>query len=210
MKREDYYEERGLDRIISLSDGVFAFSLTLLALNLIVPDIQAGHSSLLIQDLLDESKQFLCFFFTFFITGAYWSSHHRIFRFIKRYDGILMRLNMFFLLFITLMPFITQLIYKYGNIQVAVIIAALGYAIPGFLLSIIWYYASKGYILIDNKIPPDFARLTILKNYIAPIWFVVSIPLSFIHPSYSLYFWILMFPLRLIINYRYPDIINED
>lgn len=210
MKRADYYEERGLDRIINLSDAVFAFSLTLLTVDLVVPELQGSETSLLYQDLLGEYSRFLYFLMTFVITSAYWSSHHRIFRFIRRYDGILMRLNIYFLLFITLMPFITKLISEYGHVQVAVIIAALGYAIPGFLLGIIWHYASKDHMLIDVKIPGDFARLTTVKNYINPSIFVLSIPFSYINPRYTIYSWLLLFPIGFIVNYRYPDIIEDD
>ena len=210
MKKEEYYEERGLDRIIGISDGVFAFSLTLLALDLVVPDLMSEQSGLLMNSLLDESTRFLYFFLTFIITSAYWSSHHRIFRFIRRYDGILMRLNIFFLLFITLMPFITKLINEHGHIQDAVIIAAIGYAIPGFLLALIWHYSSLNYRLIDSRIPSDFARLTRIKNYVTPIIFISSIPLTFIKPSYGLYFWILLIPIGIFLDSRYPDIIEED
>jgi uncharacterized membrane protein len=210
MRKEDYYEERGLDRIISISDGVFAFSLTLLALDLVVPDLQSEQSSILVHNLLDEYSRFLYFFLTFIITGAYWSSHHRIFRFIVKYDGILMRLNMFFLLFIILMPFITKLINEHGHIQVAVIIAAIGYAAPGLFLAILWHYSSQDYRLIEKKIPSEFVRLTTIKNYISPTIFLGSIPLSFIKPSFALYSWILLFPIGLFMNYRYPDIIEDD
>ncbi len=210
MKREEYYEERGLDRIISLSDGVFAFSLTLLALNLVVPELPGGDPSLLYQGLINESMHFLYFFLTFIITGAYWSTHHRIFRFIRRYDGVLMRLNMFLLLFIILMPFITQLNIEYGHEKIAVLIAAMGYAIPGLLLSLIWHYSSKGYRLIDKNLPSDFAWLTTLKNYISPAVFICSMPFAFINPAYVAYFWILLFPIRLILDHLYPGFGDED
>ena len=210
MKRADYYEERGLDRIVNLSDAVFAFSLTLLTIELVVPDLQSSQTSLLFQDLLGEYTQFLIFLMTFIITGAYWLSHHRIFRFIRRYDGILMRINLFLLFFITLMPFITKLINKFGHVQIAVIIAAIGYAAPGFLLSTLWHYASKDHRLIDEKIPIDFARHTVIKNYVSPIVFVLSIPVAFIGASYALYFWLLLFPGHVIMDYLYPDIEEED
>ena len=210
MKKSDYFEERGLERIIALSDGVFAFSLTLLAVDLVVPDLQRSQEGLLYHSLMDEYSRFLYFFLTFIITGAYWSNHHRIFRFITRYDGILMRLNLYLLLFIILMPFITKLLYEHVHAQVAVIIAALGYAAPGLILGIIWHYASTRNRLINNNLPPDFVRLTKIKNYISPSIFLFSIPFSFIQPTYTLYFWILLFPIGLVSNYLYPDLIEDD
>jgi len=210
MKRSDYYEERGLDRIVNLSDAVFAFSMTLLAVDLVVPDLQKSQESLLYQGLQDEYSKFIYFLLTFIITAAYWSNHHRIFRFIDRYDGILMRLNTFFLLFILLMPFITKLINEYSDVQIAVIIAALGYAAPGLFLGVIWHYASTKYMLINRDLPEDFVRLTRIKNYISPAIFLISIPISFIKPNYALYFWLMLFPVGIIVNYLYPDMIEDD
>ncbi|MCA1916908.1 TMEM175 family protein [Methanospirillum hungatei] len=210
MKRSDYYERRGLDRIIGISDAVFAFSLTLLAIDLVVPDLQKQQDALLVQGLADEYSRFLYFFLTFIITAAYWSNHHRIFRFIVGYDGILMRLNTFFLLFIIMMPFVTKLINEYGHLQIAVIIAAIGYAAPGLLLGLIWHYASKRYMHINKDLPEDFVRLTRIKNYISPGIFLLSIPLSFIRPSFALYFWLFLFPAHIIADILFPDIIEDD
>jgi len=203
MKGERFYEERGLERIIGLSDAVFAFSLTLLALDLVVPDLQIDNAILLQQSLLDEIPRFLYFFVTFFITAAYWRSHHRIFRFIKRYDDVLMQLNLVLLVFIILMPFITKLINEHGNIQIGVIIAAIGYAIPGFLLSGMWHYSSKGYRLIEDTITEDYIRETTLKNYVIPSVFIFSILFSFIKPSYTLYSWVLFIPLKILLQYKF-------
>lgn len=210
MRRSDYYEARGLDRMTGLSDGVFAFSLTLLSMELIVPELSGSGTSLLFQDLLDEYSRFVVFLLTFIITGAYWSLHHRIFRFIRGYDGILMRLNLFSLFFIILMPFITKLINQYGDTRVAVIVAAAGYAAPGLLLGFTWHYASTGHRFIDPAIPAGFVRLTTLKNYISPSVFLISIPVAFIGPKYALLFWLLLFPLHIGIDLKYPDMIEDD
>lgn len=210
MKKSEYFEERGLERITALSDGVFAFSLTLLAVDLVVPEFQRSQEAFLYQSLMDEYSRFFYFFLTFVITGAYWSNHHRIFRFITRYDGILMRLNLYLLLFIVLMPFITKLINEHAHTQVAVIIAALGYAAPGLILGVIWHYASTRNRLINTNLPPDFVRLTRIKNFISPTVFLLSIPLSFIQPVYALYFWILLIPIGLVSNHLYPDLIEDD
>nr|WP_319539388.1 TMEM175 family protein [uncultured Methanospirillum sp.] len=205
MKRSEYYEEKGLDRIINISDAIFAFSLTLLAADLIVPDLNGISSLQFSEELLGEIPKFLYFILTFLITWAYWIKHHRIFRFIKRYDDILVRLNMFFLLFIVLMPFITKVINEHSSIQIAVIIAAIGYAAPGYLASIMWHYASTNYRLIDSSVPHDYIRNTIVENYISPVIFTFSIFLSYIKPVYTLYCWVLLFPIGYIAQYRLEE-----
>jgi len=121
-----------------------------------------------------------------------------------------MRLNTFFLLFIIMMPFVTKLINEYGHIQLAVIIAALGYAAPGIFLGFIWHYASRRYLHINKDLPADFVRLTTLKNYISPTIFLLSIPISFIKPTFALYFWLLLFPAHIITDIVFPDMIEDD
>jgi hypothetical protein len=104
----------------------------------------------------------------------------------------------------------SKLINEYGHIQLAVIIAALGYAAPGILLGFIWHYASRRYLHINKDLPEDFVRLTRIKNYISPSIFLLSIPLSFIRPSFALYFWLFLFPAHIIADILFPDIIEDD
>jgi len=200
--KEDYgYRDKGLDRILVLSDGIFAFSLTLLALNLVVPQLTPGQGSIELQEkLAGEITDFIIFFWSFFIVSFYWLNHHRVFRYIKRYDGIMIWCNLILLMFITLVPFITNLNMHYGNLQVAVVISAVFYSIPGFAISILWLHSSKNHLLIDKKLSKHIIKLMRNRNFVAPLVFVVSIPLSFIQPYLTIFFWVMMIPLRLIVN----------
>lgn len=210
MKKAEFYEERGLDRIIGLSDGVFAFSFTLLSAELIVPSLTGNDLGKLTGDLLGETPILIYFLFTFMITGAYWMSHHSVFRFIRGYDELMMRLNLLFLFFITLMPFVTKLLMLYGHAQIAVIIAAIGYGAPGLIISLIWHYASLNHRNIDESVPREFIRLNTIKNYIIPAVFFVSVPFSFIKPSYTMLFWLILFPIKVIEYFMFRKVIDKD
>jgi uncharacterized membrane protein len=199
---EDYGScDKGLDRILALNDGIFAFSLTLLALSLVVPQITSGQPNIELQEKLGgKITDFIIFFWGFFIVSFYWLAHHRVFRYIKRYDGILIWCNLILLMFITLVPFIINLNMHYGNLQIAVVISSIFYSIPGFALSILWLHSSKNHLLIDKKLSEHIITLTRNRNFIAPLVFITSIPLSFIHSYLTMFFWLMMIPLRIIVN----------
>lgn len=198
---EDYGSaEKGLDRILALSDGIFAFSLTLLVLSLVVPQLTSGQSNAeLSKKLVEEIPSFFVYFWSFFIVSLYWLGHHRVFRYIQRYDALLILCNLIFLMFITLVPFITNLM-KYADQQITVIIAAIFYAVPGFAISALWMHSSKNHLLIDKKVSVNKIKLTRNRNIISPFVFIASIPFSFINPFYTLLFWLMMIPLRIIVE----------
>ena len=91
-------EELGLERIVFFSDAVMAIAITLLAIDLKVPEIAASVAAAELPGALSElAPRFMSFIISFFVIGIYWMSHHRYFRFIKRYDGGLIVLNLLFL-----------------------------------------------------------------------------------------------------------------
>jgi uncharacterized membrane protein len=197
---EDYGSgEKGLDRILALSDGIFAFSLTLLALSLVVPQLTSGQSNAeLSKKLAEEIPSFFVYFWSFFVVSFYWFAHHRVFRYIKRYDSPMMWFNLVFLMFITLVPFITNLM-KYADLQLTVVIAAIFYSVPGFAISLLWQHSSKNHRLIDKGLSRDMIRLTRIRNYISPLVFIASIPFSYINPYFTPAFWLVMIPLRIVV-----------
>jgi uncharacterized membrane protein len=102
---------RRLDRIVSLSDGVFATAITLLALAVEVPQVP---KDLLAQELLGRllalEPQYLSYVIRFLVVLLYWTAHHDVFRAIRGYDGRLIWLNGVFLMFVAFVPFPMELL----------------------------------------------------------------------------------------------------
>ena len=189
--------EYGLDRILALSDGVFAFAITLLVLDLAVPNLARGAST---QDITfsiisraTNVRQLL----------RQLSRHRALVDYPspklqphKRYGfSILGWLNLFFLLWIALTPFFTKLLDTYGYIQLPVVLYALVQAAAGGFMTLIWWYASRNHRLIARNLKDTTIRYALTANSVAPTVFLLSVGLSFIVPPYTVrYSWLLIIP----------------
>jgi uncharacterized membrane protein len=77
-------------RIVAFSDGVIAIAITLLVLNLDVPDVAVGD---LDNALGDQWREYLAFALSFALIGRFWILHHRAFALVERFDATLLVLN---------------------------------------------------------------------------------------------------------------------
>jgi uncharacterized membrane protein len=100
-------DDAGLGRVLALSDGVFAIAMTLLALDLRIPDVSNKD---LPHALADNAGAYLAFLLSFFVISRYWLNHHRMFRHIVRVDGGMMRINLLLLLVVAALPFPTAVL----------------------------------------------------------------------------------------------------
>jgi uncharacterized membrane protein len=198
MTEEDESRERrgyGLDRVLALSDGVFAFAVTLLVLDLAVPVLSPGASSAdLWQALSKEYITFFSYILSFLIAGVWWNAHHRNFRSIRNSDSTLRWLNLLFLLWIALLPFFTKILDQYNTLQIAVVLYATDQAAAGIFMSLSWWYASRNHRLVDKNLKESAIRSRLLTNVIAPLFFIISMGISFIGPTIATYSWLAMFP----------------
>ena len=182
--------EYSLGRILSMSDGVFAFAVTLLILDLTVPALQPGATSWDLWDALSEGwVSFFSYLLSFFIAGIWWNSHHRTFSHIRVSNSTLRWLNLLFLLWIALLPFYTKILDEYIDLQLSVVLYATDGAAAGVFMAIIWWYASKNHRLIDKGVKDTEIRFGLQRNVIAPVFFGASIGLSFIGIGIAIYSW---------------------
>src|SRR5215212_1284012 len=148
------------DRIGNLSDGVFAIAITLLVLDIQVPDIpEKVVSSQLPEALLSLWPKYLGYFLSFVGISAFWLIHHSIFRPIRSYDRTLLYLNFLFLMVVAFVPFPTALLGEYGDHQLPVAIYAATLAVGRLLLTAIhWYSTRRGDRLLKEAQDPATVR----------------------------------------------------
>lgn len=109
-----------LERVIFLSDGVYATGLTLLAVELVLLEAAADlHDYALLDSLLDFWPKVLAFLTSFTVIANFWVGHNVLFQHIRRFDGGLMWLALLQLLCVAFIPFPTSVIGGYIGDPVA-------------------------------------------------------------------------------------------
>lgn len=167
------------ERIIFFSDGVFAITITLLVLEIKVPEIASEVvAAELPNALLHLLPKIFSHIMSFIVLGIFWIAHHNIFMYIKRHNHILLWLNTLFLMCIASLPFPTGLLGHYSDQQIAVVTYAGTLVVTGILLDLIWWYSTTRH-LVDSNVDPKFVAFVHRFNRIAPLLYGLSILVSF-------------------------------
>jgi len=187
-----------MGRIIALTDGVFAFSLTLLVLTLAVPvlnqNLPAGQlSGQLGAALWKDYGAFLGYVFVFVMIAIWWISHHRLFRYIVRYDDVLVTMNLALLLEIAVMPFVLKVYVSFSDTEIAVILFALIEVATGLTLGLIWWYATHGRRLVARDLPESLVRYFRYRVLLVPVVFAISIGAALVNVTAAEICWLGVF-----------------
>jgi uncharacterized membrane protein len=110
-----------LERLIFFSDAVFAIAITLLVIEIHVPEIHspAGDREFLVA-LWNLTPNFAGFLISFFVIGAFWAGHHRAFDCARHWSPKLIGPNLMLLCAIAAMPFFTAFASEYWSARVPI------------------------------------------------------------------------------------------
>lgn len=101
-------------RVEALQDGVYAIAITLLVLELKLPDHHGVHGQAeLLQALVDLLPRLGAWLISFFVLAIFWASGHRAMHWLKVVDGKLVWINIVMLLFASFMPFASSLVGEF-------------------------------------------------------------------------------------------------
>jgi uncharacterized membrane protein len=184
-------------RIAGLSDGIFAIALTLLVLELRVPELASGLSpaqarAAFNQELANLVPKLIFFALTFYIGGLAWISHHRIFRHLGRYDRRLLGLNLLFLAFVSLLPFSTGLLSN-GDLPEAWWIYCFNIAALEALLALLFgYVLGKGFL--EAQLPQSESRYYLARMLVTPVVFTLSAAVAFFNVDLAHFVPLLLLP----------------
>lgn len=108
-----------LERLIFFSDAVFAIAITLLVIELRVPEVPSPAGDLdYWRALAHEIPGFIGFVISFFVIGAFWHGHHRAFDCARHFDPRIVMPNLQLLCAIAAMPFFTAFSSQNWNARV--------------------------------------------------------------------------------------------
>lgn len=201
-------KEFQLERMILFSDAIFAIAITILVLEIKVPDINRhiATDELLLRSLDEMMPKFVGFLLSFFIIGRYWITHHRMFGYVINYTQKMLWLNLFFLLGIVLMPFSTGFFSEYilrFELKTPIAVYVSNVIFLGLMHLFLWRHISNQ----KNQLTEGLSRYHRI-NYslwalIAPVIFILmSIVYIFINPRFDIYVLALIPICRVIINRR--------
>ncbi|MBU0686835.1 MAG: DUF1211 domain-containing protein [Candidatus Margulisbacteria bacterium] len=180
-------------RIVSLTDGVFAIAMTLLVLNLELPSPSDGITVTKLHQLLaDQYYYFFDYALSFMLLGLYWIVHHQQFHYIRRTDRHHIWINIFILMFIALIPFSTSLIGEFSFDWVADVFFGGNLFILGGLFYINWDYATRDRRLVDKDLDPDKVALGKRRTLVTPVVALVAMAMAIAHVTYSSWVYLLI------------------
>jgi uncharacterized membrane protein len=180
-------------RILALVDGIFAVAMTLLVLDLKLPEgVSLNSDSEVWRQLLGVGGRFWTYVLSFIVLGMYWVGHHALFHSVRSVNRTLLWLNLLFLFFVTLMPFSTNLVSGHGNLQIPVVIYGLNLsATSAISLLQLGYLAKHSNLSHHQPRGPWFANLT-RRAAIPILTALASIAVSFYKPSLAMNAYILL------------------
>jgi uncharacterized membrane protein len=185
-RREE--NEVEFSRIVAFSDGVFAIAITLLVLNLNVPEHIHGDD--LNTVLWEQRQDLLAYAISFAVIGRFWVVHHGFFSSVVGFDGRLLGLNLFYLGWIALFPFSAGVFGDHAGDAAAIVLYALnlaGITLVGMLMATDARRAGLA------KMSPEEAREGRRRALTISAVFLASIPVALIDPHVAPLLWLVLF-----------------
>ncbi len=169
-------------RVEALSDGVFAIAMTLLIIDLRVPEIGGAFSEkTLVDNLLILRPVIFSYFISFTVLAMYWISHHVFFHLItKEVNRLLALINMVFLAFIAFLPFSAHLLGAYDHSRVAVIFYGLNLIFISAASITLFFYALHSHEIDTEHVTARIIKQAVIRMFLTPICALIGISLSFV------------------------------
>ena len=194
--------ETGLSkkRVEFLTDGIFAVVMTLLVLDISVPQI-SSHDAIdsitvgteLLNGLFDLWPKLLSFGISFITLAIYWLAHHRQFYYIKHVNRTLIWINFMFLMATCLLPFSASLLGEYHQQQISIFVFGANSIIIASLLSIQWWYALSHYsTFVHENLDPVIKTTSLKRLLLGIIVYLIAIGISFVDVHLSVYFFVVI------------------
>ncbi|ODU00301.1 MAG: hypothetical protein ABS81_24055 [Pseudonocardia sp. SCN 72-86] len=178
------------ERLAFFSDAVVAIAITLLAIELPVPEGDTDTEFL--HSLGEESFAYITFLISFIAIANHWAAHHRVFRYVGRADRPLVLLNLVWLLLIVLTPFLTEIVREGNDLTwIRFGIYSLAQALLLFVLAVMVSRMSTRDLFVEGT-PESLTRRGWISMALTGAGFLLSIPLYPLLHEWSFAAWVVL------------------
>lgn len=186
----------GIDRLLALTDGVVAIALTLLVLQLQVPVTKAlkanpDSGGALWHALGVDGAELTSYLVSFLVIAQFWLVHHRVLRSMRGHSEGLAWRNFAFLLTLTLMPFTSDLIGRYGSNPVAITLFGINLVALSLSTQYIYLYAAGHDLMIEGTRSLHDERAARVRVGFVIMIVGLSVALAWTDPQLAKYAWLL-------------------
>ena len=160
-------------RLQAFSDGVLAVIITIMVLELKVPEGYSWH------DLGDSWVGFLTYLLSFVYVGIYWNNHHHLFHVVDRVDGAVLWANLHLLFWLSLYPFTTAWLDHSSVSLVPTVVYGIN-----LLAAAVAYYVMQLTIFRLSTVGPRLREVLgrDLKGRLSPVLYLLGIGLAYVEP----------------------------
>lgn len=199
MSHSSHPFEMGKNRIEALSDGIFAIAMTLLVLELHIPDLPHNAPNVVVAPALMKLLPKLATYAVSFLSlGVFWVGHHNMYHAIRRTDRTLLWLNILFFMFASLLPFSTSILNAFPQTQVAPLLFGANLTMLGWILYFQWLYASRQQHMLTEAVTSEYNALVRARFLAYPVIALLTMFICFWSVEISLGIYLLLLPLYMI------------
>jgi len=172
------------ERLEALTEGVFAIAMTIMVLDLKMPEGSSMSSSELWIYVANQTDQFLNYGLSFVLLGIFWINHNKQFQRLRCTDIAHIWLNIGFLACISLVPYTTSLFDADSEDMTASALFAVNLFLIGFFHLLSWNHVVRRRLLAEDLDRGSVVRVRRL-NLFVPAVSLVAFGLAFVTPRWS-------------------------
>jgi uncharacterized membrane protein len=182
----------GKARFESFSDGVFAIAITLLVLEIHLPDAGAMSNGQMLEYLVHLWPQLLTYITSFATIGIIWLNHHGTFAEVVVVDRGALALNLVLLLTVCFVPFPTALVARYGALPSSTVLYGATLTAMGMSYGALWCYIARQEHQRHPGESPPLSASNILRGMAGTGAYFVGTLVAFAAPRLSTFLFVMV------------------
>jgi len=192
-------------RVEAFSDGVFAIAITLLVLEIRVPNLLQATTTAEAAKLLAQWPQYVAYAMSFLIIGVIWMNHHALFSHLRRIDRAIVILNLLILMAVSFIPFPTAILANYPTLPPSIVLYGGTLLLVVVLANVLWFTVLRHDYLNRATLSERAIRHTSIRFVLGIVAYALATSIGYFFPRVG----IALF-LAIVVFYYLPGGLDSD